>query len=323
MRRSLIAGVGAALPEQVVSNEEIEARFGVEAGWIEGRTGVRERRITRTPGELVDLAEAASRMALDAAGVDAGDLDEVVVATTSGPYLFPSLACLINDRLGVAEAPAFDVAAACAGFPYALTVADRAIRSGDRECVLVVGADRLSAACEPSDRGTAALFGDGAGAVVLHSIDAAGDRPRGILAHRLRALGDQWSILRLPTGSHAPGGEEAWMRMDGAEVFRAAVEHLVGLTREVLEEAGLRAEDVRVLVPHQANVRIIRRMTAQLGIDVDRVEVNLGRCGNTSAASIPLALADAVAAGRLGRGDVLVLNAVGGGMTAGAVVARW
>ena len=323
MRRSLIAGVGAAVPELIVTNAEIETRFGVEAGWIEGRTGVRERRITRTPGELVDLAEEASRRALDSAGVEVGDIDEVVVATTSGPYLFPSLACLINERLGIAEAPAFDVAAACAGFPYALTVADRAIRSGDRECILVLGADRLSAACEPSDRVTAALFGDGAGAVVLRSTESNGEQPRGILTHRLRALGGLWSILRLPSGGHAPGGGEAWMRMDGTEVFRAAVEHLVALTREVLEEAGLTAEDVGVLVPHQANVRIIRRMIAQLGIDDDRVEVNLERFGNTSAASIPIALADAVAAGRLGRGDVLVLNAVGGGMTAGAVVARW
>lgn len=329
MLRSRFIGVGAALPSTVVGNAEIEARLGVEPGWIEGRTGVRERRVVGDDETLVDLAERAARGALDAAGVEASSLDGIVVATTSAPYLFPSLACLVHARLGLAAQPAFDVAAACAGFPYALTVADQAIRAGDQRRVLVVGADCLSAYCEPVDRVTTPLFGDGAGAVILQAEDDDGAAaPRGILASRVRALGSQWEILYVPAGKRrveelTAKGVDPWMRMRGQDVFRLAVEQLVALTREVLDAAGLAADDVALLVPHQANVRIIRMMLAQLRIPEARVCVNLERCGNTSAASIPLALRDAVEQGRLHAGDVLVLNAVGGGMTAGAIVARW
>lgn len=328
MLRSRFIGVGAALPATVVGNAEIETRLGVEQGWIEGRTGVRERRIVSAADTLVDLAERASRVALEAAGIDAASLDAVVVATTSAPYLFPSLACLVQARLGLSTQPAFDVAAACAGFPYALTVADQAIRAGDHRRVLVIGADCLSAYCEPSDRVTSPLFGDGAGAVILQAEAGDATTGRGILASRLRALGSQWEILYVPAGKRrveeltAPDADP-WMRMRGQDVFRLAVEQLVALSREVLTATGLTPDDVALLVPHQANVRIIRMMLAQLRIPEARVCVNLERCGNTSAASIPLALHDAAAQGRLHAGDVLLLNAVGGGMTAGAIVARW
>jgi 3-oxoacyl-[acyl-carrier-protein] synthase-3 len=323
--RSRFAGVGAALPSRVVANAEIESNLGVAPGWIEGRTGVRERRIVSADEPLIDLAERAARDALAAATIAPRELDAIVVATTSAPYLFPSLACLLHARLGLATQPAFDVAAACAGFPYALTVADQGIRSGDQQRVLVVGADCLSAYCDPQDRVTTPLFGDGAGAAVLVAERAGA---RGILASRLRALGAQWEILYVPAGARrgedlARQGADPWMRMRGQEVFRLAVEQLVALSRETLAAAGLAPSDVALLVPHQANVRIIRMMLAQLGIPEDRVAVNLERCGNTSAASIPLALRDAIAQGRLASGDVLVLNAVGGGMTAGAIVARW
>jgi 3-oxoacyl-[acyl-carrier-protein] synthase-3 len=343
--RARFVGVGAALPSKVVANAEIEDRLGVERGWIESRTGVRERRVL-APGEsLVDLAAQAADEALRAAGVRPASIDLVVAATTSGPFLFPSLACLVHERLGLAAQPAFDVAAACAGFPHAISVADQAIRCGDHETVLVLGADRLSAACEPRDRVTAPLFGDGAGAVVLRS--EAGPGAPGILACRLRALGAQWSILVLPSGApaatiaHATGGGEGsaallepaagaagragdpWLRMQGAEVFRTAVEQLVALTREVLATAHVAAPEVDLLVPHQANLRIVRSMASQLGIDERRIAVNLDRCGNTSAASIPIALADALAAGRLAPGQIVAMNAVGGGITAGALVARW
>jgi 3-oxoacyl-[acyl-carrier-protein] synthase-3 len=327
--RSRFIGVGAALPSTVVGNAEIEARLGVDAGWIEGRTGVRERRIVQGDETLVDLAERAARAALDAAAIEPATLDAIVVATTSAPYLFPSLACLVHARLGLGAQPAFDVAAACAGFPYALTVADQAIRAGDHRRVLVIGADCLSAYCEPTDRVTTPLFGDGAGAVILQAdADPSSDGTRGILASRLRALGSQWEILYVPAGKRraeeltAPDADP-WMRMRGQDVFRLAVEQLVALTREVLDAASLTPDDVALIVPHQANVRIIRMMLSQLRIAEDRVCVNLERCGNTSAASIPLALRDAVEQGRLRDGDVLVLNAVGGGMTAGAIVARW
>jgi 3-oxoacyl-[acyl-carrier-protein] synthase-3 len=235
---------------------------------------------------------------------------------------------LLHARLGLAVQPAFDVAAACAGFPYALTVADQAIRAGDYQRVLVVGADCLSAYCDPHDRVTSPLFGDGAGAAVLVAERASRQPARGILASRLRALGAQWEILYVPAGARrsedlAREGADPWMRMRGQEVFRLAVEQLVALTRETLAAAGLAPGDVALLVPHQANVRIIRMMVTQLGIPEARVGVNLERCGNTSAASIPLALHQALDQGRLQAGDVLVLNAVGGGMTAGAIVARW
>jgi len=323
MRRSRFVGAGAALPSRVVPNAEIEDRLGLERGWIE-RTGIRERRMLGDDATLVDLAERAARQALDAAGIPARALDAVIVATTSGPYLFPSLACLVQARLGLGVTPAFDVAAACAGFPYALAVADQGIRAGDYETVLVVGADCLSTVVDPADRGTATLFGDGAGAVVLRAEDG----ERGVLACRLRALGARWESLYVPAGARrleelAADRPDRWMHMDGQEVFRTAVEQLVDLTREALAAVGLATADVALFVPHKANVRIIRMMLQLLRIDETRAAINLDRYGNTSAASIPIALTEAVDARRLAAGDVVVLNAVGGGITAGAVVARW
>jgi 3-oxoacyl-[acyl-carrier-protein] synthase-3 len=323
MVRSRFVGAGAALPARVVPNAEIEDRLGLEHGWI-ARTGVRERRVLGDDATLVDLAERAARAALATASIAPAALDAVIVATTSGPYLFPSLACLLHARLGLGVVPAFDIAAACAGFPYALAVADQAIRAGDHRTVLVVGADCLSTVVDPSDRGTATLFGDGAGAVVLR---AEAETLQGILACRLRALGALWEMLRVPAGARRvedlSSGDDRWMRMDGPEVFRTAVEQLVELTREVLASVDLAARDVALFVPHQANVRIIRMMLQLLGIDEARAAINLDRYGNTSAASIPIALAEAIAAQRIRGGDVVVLNAVGGGITAGAVVARW
>ncbi len=350
MTRARFVGVGAALPARVVGNAEIEDRLGVERGWIESRTGVRERRMLGPGESLVDLATEAAGRALDVAGLPPSAIDLVVTATTSGPFLFPSLACLVHERLGLSSQPAFDVAAACAGFPHAVSVADQAIRCGDHRTVLAIGADRLSALCEPLDRVTAPLFGDGAGAVVLRA--ETGPDAAGILALRLRALGAQWPILfarscppgaagrdsvAVPAAAAARSGEageagadatgtgpdDPWLRMRGADVFRVAVEHLVALTREVLSSAGIAPADVDLLVPHQANLRIVRSMVSQLGIDEGRVAVNLDRCGNTSAASIPIALADALAAGRIAPGSVVAMNAVGGGITAGALVSRW
>lgn len=324
MRRARFVGIGAAWPERVVPNAELEARLGLEPGWIEGRTGVRERRVLGPGASLAELAERASRDALGAAGLSEQALDAVVVATTSGEHRFPSLACEIHGRLGLSRQPALDVAAACAGFPYALTVADQGIRVGDWDRVLVVGADALSRACDPSDRDTSSLFGDGAGAAVL----AAEEGDAGILATRLAASGALGSILVLPAGVRradelGPGCAPPWMRMRGAEVFRFAVEQLVSLSREALAEVGVAASDLALLVPHQANLRIIRMMASQLGVDEARVAVEISRFGNTSAASIPIALREALHAGRVAPGDLLLLNAVGGGMTAGAMVVRW
>ena len=321
--RARFAGVGGALPATVVLNAEVEAHLGEEPGWIEKRTGVRERRRLAPDEDLLDLVEQAARRALDSAGLAPAALDAIIVATTSGPFLFPSLACLLHERLGLAQQPAFDVAAACAGFPYALTTADQAIRSGDHRSVLVVGADALSRLCDPDDRVTVPLFGDGAGAVVLVAEE---NDSRGILATRLRAQGTLQQILQAPSGARTARAlalADPWMRMRGAEVFRAAVEHLVALSREVLAAAHLEPADVDLMVPHQANVRIIRMVLSQLTLPEEKVALNLDRCGNTSAASIPLALEEALTQGRLQEGDILLLNAVGGGITSGAVVARW
>ena len=322
MRRARFAGAGAALPSRVVANAEIEDRLGVERGWIE-RTGIRERRVLDAGESLVDLAERATRDALAAARLATSDVDAVVVATASSAYRFPSLACLLHERLSLARAPAFDVAAACAGFPYALAIADQGVRAGDYERVVVVGADCLSAFVDPLDRATAPLFGDGAGAVVLEADADARPEARGILACRLRALGAMWPILTAPIGAGGDAGEHPWMRMDGPEVFRVAVEHLVDLTREVLAAAGATADDVALFVPHQANLRIIRMMLQLLHIDESRAYVNLSRYGNTSAASIPMALDIAVRDGRIKTGDHVMLVGVGGGFTWGSVFLRW
>ena len=328
--RTRFVGTGAALPARVVPNAEIEDRLGLERGWI-ARTGVQERRVLGPDASLVDLAERAARDALAAADLRPDALDAVVVATTSAPYQFPSLACLLHARLGLRAVPAFDVAAACAGFPYALTVADQAVRAGDYRRVLVVGADCLTRFVD-RDPATASLFGDGAGAVVVVGEPEPPATParavQGILATRLRALGELWPILYVKAGARRREeleGDDAdpWMRMQGAEVFRAAVEHLVALTREVLAAAGLAAADVALVVPHQANLRIVRMMLQLLAIPEERAAINLARYGNTSAASIPIALAEAVRAGRLAAGDVVIMNGVGGGITAGAILARW
>lgn len=319
MIRARFVGVGASLPATVVPNETLEERLGLAPGWI-ARTGIRERRVLGADATLVDLAERASRAALAMAGRAPAAIDAIVVATTSGPYRFPSLACLLHERLGCSTAPAFDIAAACAGFAYALTVAEQSIRCGDAATILVVGADALTSMVDPSDRTTSVLFGDGAGAVVL----ARDTGDRGVLACRLRAVGALWRILTAPAGARcADPVDDSFMRMQGPEVFRAAVENLVDLTRSVLADAGLDPSLVRLFVPHQANLRIIRMMQQLLGIDDERVVVNLDRYGNTSAASIPIALDEAVASGSLADGDAFVMNAVGGGFTAGAVAARW
>ena len=325
MQRARIVGVGGALPPTVLPNASLEAELGVEPGWIEARTGIRSRRVLLPHESIVDLVEVAARRAIEEAGLQPAALDAVICATTSAPWAFPSLACLLHGRLLLGNQPAFDLAAACAGFSYALSIGEQSIRVGQHQRVLVVGADALSRACDPKDRNTRALFGDGAGAAVLAAEPASSSR--GILGARLRAQGANWPMLTLPARSRASADAAAagdpWMRMNGQEVFRFAVENLVSLTREVLAESGIENDAVDLVVPHQANLRIIRMAALQLGIDETRFVLNLESCGNTSAASIPLALGDALAAGRLKPGQIVVLNAVGGGMTAGAAVLRW
>lgn len=321
--RARLVGCGAAIPETRVTSAEVEERLGLAAGWISARSGVEERRVLRHPETVLDLAELAARRALEAAGMTPANLDAIVVATTSQEYAFPSVACLLQARLGAGVAPAFDIAAACTGFVYGLGVADAFLRSGAARTLLLVGADALAAMCSRTDTVCGPLFGDGAGAIVLRA--EAGDT--GVLRVLLRARGAQASLLELPAGGpqdtgQAPRPADLCMRMKGPDLFRAAVTELLGVTRDLLRELGLTVDDVTLLIPHQANRRIIAAMVEHLGLPPERAYVNLDRFGNTSAASVPVALDEVWRAGRVRPGDLVVLNAVGGGLTWGAAAVR-
>jgi 3-oxoacyl-[acyl-carrier-protein] synthase-3 len=321
--RSRLVGSGAVAASATTTSADLERQLGLAEGWIRSRTGITVRHVLRDPETLLDLTERASRAALDAAGVAPGALDAIVVATTSSETAFPSLACLLQARLGADPIPAFDLAAACTGFVYGLGVADALLRSGAARTLLLVGADALAAMVRRDDPVCAPLFGDAAGAVVLRAEPG----ERGVLRVLLRARGAQADLLELPAGGPldtgtAPRPAERCMRMKGPELFRAAVTELLSVTRDLLRETGLAVGDVTLLIPHQANARIIDALTEHLGIVPDRVARNLERYGNTSAASIPLAFDEAWRAGRLRPGDVVVLNAVGGGLTWGAAAVR-
>jgi 3-oxoacyl-[acyl-carrier-protein] synthase-3 len=324
--RARLVGSGAAVPPTTVPNAVIEQRLGRDAGWIEARTGIRERRVLRDPQTLLDLAEQASRRALDAAGVAASELDFVIVGTSCAPQTIPSMACQLQGRLGAETAPAFDLAAACTGFLYGLGMADGLVRSGGARTLLVVGADAINATVHPDDPVSAALFGDAAGAVVLRA--EAGDA--GVLRVLLRARGAQGDLAVLSAGGPYNTGVDGAPRrplddslhLKGQEIFQAAVRELLSVTRQLLEETAVGVEEVALLIPHQANRRIIASLAQHLGLPMERVCLNLDRFGNTSAASVPLALDEAWRARRIGAGDLVVMNAIGGGLTWGASAVR-
>ena len=316
---SRIIGTGSYLPEKVLTNADLEKIVDTSDEWIRSRTGIRSRHIA-AEGELTsDLALPAAQKALQSAGVAAGDIDMIIVATTTPDMIFPSTACILQSRLGIAGCPAFDLQAVCSGFVYALATADLFIRAGQAKKVLVVGAEVYSRILDWNDRGTCVLFGDGAGAVVL----AASDTP-GILATRLHADGSHKDQLSVP-GSVCGG--QVWGRpfvhMDGASVFRFAVRVFEEVAHEVLEQAGLKVADVDWFVPHQANIRIMEATARKLGLPLEKVIATVDHHGNTSAASIPLALDEAVRDGRIRPGQTLLLEGVGGGFTWGAVLLRW
>lgn len=316
---SRIVGTGSALPTRQVSNDELAAELagrGIETSdaWIVARTGIRNRYFADPGTTSADLGEEAARQALAAASLQPSDIDLVIVATSTPEMIFPSNAALIQGRLGVRGGAAFDVQAVCAGFVYALTVADQFIRSGMASNALVIGAEVFSHILDFSDRTTCVLFGDGAGAVVL----SASERP-GVLASALHADGRQADILCTPGG--VAGGAVSghpFLKMDGQAVFKQAVHVLENVAREVLEKAGRTAGDIDWMVPHQANIRIMNHTAKKLGIPDDKIIVTVDQHGNTSAASIPLALDVAVRAGTIRRGDTLLFEAVGGGLTWGA-----
>jgi 3-oxoacyl-[acyl-carrier-protein] synthase-3 len=319
---SVIAGFGGHLPARVVSNAELSGRIDTSDEWIVERTGIRERRIA-AEGELAsDLGAAAARAALADAGIDPAEVDGIVLATSTPDQTYPATAVRVQAKLGIHRGFAFDIAAVCTGFVYALSVADAMIRAGHGRCVLVIGTEVNSRILDWTDRGTCVLFGDGAGAVVLRAAEgAAGGSGPGVLSTHLHADGAHADILYVDGG---PGstGTAGHVRMQGREVFRHAVAKLSAVVDEALAANGLGHDAVDWLVPHQANLRIIEAMARKLHLPMERVVVTVDRHANTSAASIPLALAEAHEDGRLKPGQLVLMEAIGGGLTWGAALVR-
>ena len=322
MIHARISGTGSYLPGQPVGNAALIAARGLDSSdeWIVERTGIRSRHLATAEVACSDLALEASRRALQAAGREAAEVDLVIVATSTPDWVFPSTTALLQHKLGITNgAPAFDVQAVCSGFIYALTIAEKFIRSGSHKCALVVGAEVFSRILDWSDRGTCVLFGDGAGAVVLEAAQESG-----ILASALHADGRHHSILSVPgqlCGGVASG--DPFLRMDGQAVFKFAVKVLADVAQEVLAAAGMTAAQVDWLIPHQANVRILQATAKKLHLSPEKCIVTVERHGNTSSASIPLALDESVRDGRIRRGQHLLLEGVGGGFTWGATLLRF
>ena len=318
-----IAGTGSYLPEKVLTNDDLAKMVDTSDEWIAARTGIRERHVAAEGETTSDLGYQAALRALEAAGVTAADIDLIVVGTTTPDLIFPSTACLIQHKLGIAGCPAFDVNAACSGFIYALTIADKFIRSGAAKTALVIGAETLTRMLDWSDRGTCVLFGDGAGAAVLKA-----DTDTGILSTHMHADGSKKELLWNPVGVSAgfkPEEHNAGVRvmMTGNEVFKHAVKALDAVVDEALESSGLDRGAIDWLVPHQANLRIIEATAKRLAMPMDRVVVTVDRHGNTSSGSVPLALDEAVRSGRVQRGQLLLLEAFGGGFTWGSALLRY
>jgi 3-oxoacyl-[acyl-carrier-protein] synthase-3 len=316
---SRIIGTGGYLPAQVLSNRDLESRVDTTDEWIYTRTGIRQRHIAADGEKTSDLALEASRKALQAAGIAAAELDLIVMATTTPDMVFPSAACILQTKLGVRNCPAFDVQAVCSGFIYGLSTADMFVRSGQYRNVLVVGAETYSRILDWSDRSTCVLFGDGAGAVVVRR-----DSGPGILSSHLHADGSYANMLSVP--GTVRGGKVSGrplLQMDGGGVFKFAVRALDDIVEEALTANGMQKADIDWLVPHQANIRIIQASAKKLGLSMEKVVVTVDRHANTSAASIPLALDEAVRDGRIRPGQHVLLEAVGGGFTWGAVLIKW
>lgn len=323
MRRAIVRGTGHYLPERVVENSWFEDKLDTSDEWIRARTGIERRHFAAEDQGTSDLAIRAAQAALADAGIEAGQVDAVIVATSTPDLTFPSVATMVQAGLGMRGGFAYDLQAVCAGFVYALANADAMIRSGLAERVLVIGAETFSRIMDWSDRGTCVLFGDGAGAVLLEAAEGEGGAAdRGILATDLNSDG-QYRDLLYVDGGVASTGTAGHLRMQGNLVFRHAVEKLADTAHRALDKAGLTAEQVDWLVPHQANLRIIEATAKRMHLPMEKVVLTVADHGNTSAASIPLALSVANAEGRFQPGDVLVAEAIGGGLAWGSVVLRW
>lgn len=323
MIRSTVTGIGSALPRRVMANKDFEHIVETSDEWIIQRTGIRQRHIASDDETTASLGEDAARKAMDSAGLQASDIDLIILATSTPNNTFPATAVEIQNRLGMHHGAAFDVQAVCSGFVYALTTADLYIRGGVARRVLVIGAETFSRLLDWEDRTTCVLFGDGAGALVLEASEGVGlTSDRGILAAKLRSDGSHKSKLYVD-GGPSTTKTVGHLRMQGREVFK----HAVGMITDVIEDsfavAGITADDIDWFVPHQANRRIIEASAKKLGIAEDKVVITVDRHGNTSAASVPLALSVAAAEGRIKTGDLILLEAMGGGFTWGAVLLRW
>ncbi len=324
--RSRISGTGHALPERVLTNKDLESMVDTTDEWITTRTGIKERHIAREDECLSKFASEAGRQALDMAGVKAEDLDLIILATVTGDQPIPATSCFVQEMLGAKKAAAFDIQAGCSGFIYAISVADQFIRNGTYSKVLVVGCEVLSKFVDWKDRATCVLFGDGAGAVVL----TAEPGERGLLSTSVHADGAMAEFITLPGGgSKIPVSHEMieqnlhTIKMKGNETFKIAVRSIESACRDAIAKAGLTPADVRWFVPHQANTRIIGAVADRLGWPAEEIYLNIDRIGNTSAASIPIALDEMVRAGKIAEGDILLFAAFGAGLTWGSALVRW
>ncbi|BAT72117.1 3-oxoacyl-[acyl-carrier-protein] synthase III [Thermosulfidibacter takaii ABI70S6] len=325
--RSFIRGLSYYVPEEVLTNQYFESYLDTSDEWITQRTGIKERRRAASEENTSDMGKIAAERAIESAGISKDDIDLIICATATADMPFPSAACLIGAKLGLPGVPAFDLAAGCTGFVYALSVADAFIRSGSYRNILVIGAERLTRIIDPLDRATVVLFGDGAGAAV---VSASEDENKGILGFKLHADGTYGDLLYMPArGTAVELTEEVikqrlhYTKMKGNELFKIAVREMGNVAVKLLEELGIDRREVDWLIPHQANIRIISALAKRLGLYMDKVIVNLQKYGNTSAASIPIALGEAIEEGKIKKGDLLLLVAFGAGLTWGAIAIRW
>ena len=323
MRRSVITATGSYLPKRILTNEELSRMVDTTDEWIVARSGIKQRHIA-ADGELTsDLATHAAKAALEMAGLKPDDIDLIVLATATPDETFPATATVVQKNLGMTRGFAFDIQAVCTGFLYALATADNFVKSGQANRALVIGAETFSRIIDWEDRATCVLFADGAGAIVLEAEDGAGTSDdRGVLTSHLHSDGEKHDLLYVdggPSSTQTTG----YLRMEGRDVFRHAVNNLASVVHEALEATGLKTEDIDWLVPHQANKRIIDGTGRKLKLDPDKVVLTVHKHGNTSAASVPLALDEAVRDGRIKRGDLLLLEAMGGGFTWGSALVRW
>jgi 3-oxoacyl-[acyl-carrier-protein] synthase-3 len=318
------------MPEKVLTNDDLSKIVDTNDEWITTRTGIKERRIAAADQATSDLAAEAARRAMADAGVKAEEIQLIIVATVTPDMFFPSTACFVQKKIGATNAVCFDISAACSGFLYALQVARHFINTGNRTTALVIGAEKLSSLVNWKDRNTCVLFGDGAGAVVIRRAEEGAEAPGRVLSTVMGSDGNLADLLKVPGGASAcpitPENVESrpnTIHMEGRETFKHAVTRMLEASQQALEIAGLKAEDVSLVIPHQANARIIGAIAERLGLPEDRVFMNLDKYGNTSAATIPVALDEANKAGRLKKGDVILLVAFGGGFTWASSVVRW